>query len=360
MFPNYLIFLNRWSIEKPKLDNARRLGGIYFIDPEDMEFKKIIKNARRKLETPMAPAMPCKTCKKSKHGETRSKTYDFKSKFACILEASESTRMRMEESLPKYHEDHIAGKGTIHFSITIWYTNLFLCLKPWRFPHQKQQWINNGRNWKRFRCGTKQSQKQIRGDRWSKDEGRKSVFCLTDGHLSFEECRSGGKAPKIQRSSCTPRWHCKRRFGVLCSIHRTRIISITNDGSKSHGYHFQIARVRRTSSGRSICLYSGQNGRCTDVTETSIVRMSRHLDLSTTTQKWPKSWSSTEDPVVLLERNLYGHPLAGLLWDRQIEKILLKYGCEKVFNWECFFVHREKGLFLSVYVDDIKLAGKKI
>ena len=31
--------------------------------------------------------------------------------FACILEASESTRMRMEESLPKYHEDHIAGKG---------------------------------------------------------------------------------------------------------------------------------------------------------------------------------------------------------------------------------------------------------
>ena len=29
--------------------------------------------------------------------------------------------------------------------------------------------------------------------------------------------------------------------------------------------------------------------------------------------KWPKSWSSMEDPVVPLERNLYGHPLAGLL-----------------------------------------------
>ena len=28
--------------------------------------------------------------------------------------------------------------------------------------------------------------------------------------------------------------------------------------------------------------------------------------------KWPKSWSSMEDPVVLLERNLYGPPLAGL------------------------------------------------
>ena len=28
--------------------------------------------------------------------------------------------------------------------------------------------------------------------------------------------------------------------------------------------------------------------------------------------KWPKSWSSMEDPVVPLERNLYGNPLAGL------------------------------------------------
>ena len=57
-----------WAIEKPKLDNARRLWGICFIDPEDMEFKETIKNAIRKLETPVVPAMPCKTCKKNKHG----------------------------------------------------------------------------------------------------------------------------------------------------------------------------------------------------------------------------------------------------------------------------------------------------
>ena len=75
--------------------------------------------------------------------------------------------------------------------------------------------------------------------------------------------------------------------------------------------------------------------------------------------KWPKSWSIMEDTVVPLERNLYGHPLAGLLWERQLEKILLEYGREKVSNWECSFVHREKGLLFSVYVDDIKLAGKK-
>ena len=81
------------------------------------------------------------------------------------------------------------------------------------------------------------------------------------------------------------------------------------------------------------------------------IRLPRH--------KWPKSWSSMEDPVVLFERNLYCHPLAGLLWEKQFERILLKHGWEKIPNWECLFVHREKGLFLSVYVDDIKLAGKK-
>ena len=34
-----------------------------------------------------------------------------KTKLACILEADESTRMRVGNSVPNYHEDHIAGKG---------------------------------------------------------------------------------------------------------------------------------------------------------------------------------------------------------------------------------------------------------
>ena len=32
-----------WAIEKPKLDNARKLRGIYFINPADEEFKDILK-----------------------------------------------------------------------------------------------------------------------------------------------------------------------------------------------------------------------------------------------------------------------------------------------------------------------------
>ena len=45
-----------------------------------------------------------------------------------------------------------------------------------------------------------------------------------------------------------------------------------------------------------------QKSECPDIW----IRLPRH--------KWPKSWSSIEDPVVPLERNLYGHVLCVLLW----------------------------------------------
>ena len=107
----------KWSHEQLHLENARILRGIYFIDPEDKEFKETIKNARKKLETSVAPAMPCKIMKNCGSGSDK-----YTTKLACILEANESTRMRMGNSKPHYHEDHFAGKGEIHYSIIIWFT----------------------------------------------------------------------------------------------------------------------------------------------------------------------------------------------------------------------------------------------
>ena len=82
------------------------------------------------------------------------------------------------------------------------------------------------------------------------------------------------------------------------------------------------------------------------------IRLPRH--------KWPKSWSSVEDPVVPLEKNLFGHPLAGTILGKATWENLFAARLRKGFQlgmpvrtpWK-------KGFFLSVYVDDIKLAGKK-
>ena len=63
-------------------------------------------------------------------------------------------------------------KGTTQYNITIWCANLFLCLRQWRYPQQKQQWIKNGRNLKRFRRGT--LQKSEVNQRWSTKQGRRA------------------------------------------------------------------------------------------------------------------------------------------------------------------------------------------
>ena len=52
---------------------------------------------------------PCKIMKKHCGSGASNK---IKTRLACILEASESTRLRLGESLPNHHEDHIAGKGS--------------------------------------------------------------------------------------------------------------------------------------------------------------------------------------------------------------------------------------------------------
>ena len=112
----------KWSNEKFHLENARKLRGIYFIDPQ--------RNHQECSETSVAPAMPCKIMKKNcgSGGSDKNKT-----KLACILEANEcdeSTRLRMGNSIPhQFTKTILQEKVRIHYSITTWFTNLFLCLK---------------------------------------------------------------------------------------------------------------------------------------------------------------------------------------------------------------------------------------
>ena len=118
----------KWAIEKPRLHNAGKLRGICLVDPAGEELKDIMKNARRKLEVPMPAAMPCKT-RREKYRETCSVEKKCKTKFASVVEADESTRKRMEGSLHKDHEDHIAGKGMNSLSRYNLVHKFFPCLK---------------------------------------------------------------------------------------------------------------------------------------------------------------------------------------------------------------------------------------
>ena len=140
----------KWSEEKFHLENARKLRGIYFIDPEDTEFKETIKNARKKLETSVAPAMPCKILKNCGSGASNK----IKTKLACILEADESTRMRMGNSIPDHHQDHLAGKAEnslLHYKLVHKFIPMPQAMK---ILAAKATVDKECENWIKFRRGT--------------------------------------------------------------------------------------------------------------------------------------------------------------------------------------------------------------
>ena len=233
----------------------------------------------------MAPAMLCKTCKKNKHGETRSKTNDFKSKLACILEASESTRMRMEEPLPKYHEDHIAGKRNSSFQ----HDNLVHKFVPMpqamKIPAAKAA---VDKEWEKMEKIPAWNLTKVRSEKEVIDEARtKGAKVHFASLMDICHLKNAELETKHQKY--------KGRVVLRCDILKDDSGSyavFTEQGSsasqmtaaKSHGYYIKTVRMFRTSSWRSICFYAGKNGGCSKIIENSQIGMSRHLDSSTTTQ----------------------------------------------------------------------------
>ena len=345
----------KWSEEKIHLDNARKLRGIYFIDPEDKEFKETIKNARKKLETSVAPAMPCKIMKNcGSGGSDKNKT-----KLACILEANESTRMRMGNSEPPNHEDHIAGKGENslqHYNLVHKFIPMPQAMK---IPAAKAA---VDKEWEKL--------EKISAWNLTKVKSKKQVI---------DEARTSGAT--VHFASLMDICHLKNaELKAKHQKYKGRVVlrgDIVKDNSGSYAVFteqgFSASQMTAAKIMDIISRLPGCDGQAADAVSayTQVKMEDAHkllkipksecpdIWIRLPRHKWPKSWSSMEDPVVPLERNPYGHPLAGLLWERQFEKVLLKHGWEKIPNWECLFVHREKGLFQSVYVDDIKLAGKK-
>ena len=145
---------SKWAIEKTKLINARRLRGIYFIDPKDEEFKDIMKNARRKLEIPMPAAMPCKTpmCQSSR--ETCRSVGKHKTKHACIVEAHESMRIRLEGVLCRYHEDHIAAKDMNSLNHHNLVRKFIPMPRAMKIPAAQAAVDKEWENWRKFLRGT--------------------------------------------------------------------------------------------------------------------------------------------------------------------------------------------------------------
>ena len=125
-------------------------------------------NQSRSKRVGMPAAMPCKIPIKSS-GETYRNIGKRKTKYACVVDADESPRPRLEGAVHKHHKIISLKKIWILWIITILITNSFLCLKLWKFLRQKQQWTRNGKNWRKSRrCSWRKSETR---KRWSMARG---------------------------------------------------------------------------------------------------------------------------------------------------------------------------------------------
>ena len=333
----------KWSDEKLHLENARKLRWIYFIDPEDKEFKETIENARKKLETSIAPAVPCKIMKKNCGSGGSNK---IKTRLACIL-----------LSLPNHQEDHVAGKGNNslqHYNLVHEFIPMPQALK---IPEEKaavdKEWekLEKIPAWKLPKV---RSKKEVIDEAWTKGAKVHFASLMEICHLKRTELEAEHQKYKgriVLRGDIVK--DDSGSYAVFTeqgsSVSQMTAAEVMDISSRLPGCSGQAADAVsaytqvKMEDAHKLLKFPNRNVQTFGFVYHDTNGLS-HGPVSKT-----QSFVMSEICMVILWQDYYGKGIS--------EKILLKHVWKKVSTWECLFVHRQKGLFLSVHVDDIKLAG---
>ena len=132
---------------------------------------------------------------------------------------------------------------------------------------------------------------------------------------------------------------------------RTRRVCLSNQRSKKSRQHMSSSQNDAVSAYTQVNIKDASKLLKLPTKECSFVwtRLSRN--------RRPADCDNISDPAFSLNRNFYGHQLADLLWESNIEELFIQ---ENVRNMVSVFPFIEQvKLFLSVYVDDIKMIGCK-
>ena len=120
---------HKWAIEKPKLDNARRLRGIYYIDLRTRSSKKP-SGMQEKIGSTSCSCYALQDVRKVKTKERSVARPVSSNQILRVSWKPVNTQECVWKNLYRNIMRTMSQeKGTIHYSITTWYTHLFLCLK---------------------------------------------------------------------------------------------------------------------------------------------------------------------------------------------------------------------------------------
>ena len=112
----------------------------------------------------MPAALPCKT-RINGRGETCRRIGKHKTKYACVVDADESMRIRLEEKPQRYHEYHIAAIG-INSRCRYYLVHKFVPMpQALKIPDAKAAEENMGKTLENTSMAADKGQKQERSDR---------------------------------------------------------------------------------------------------------------------------------------------------------------------------------------------------
>ena len=182
-----------WAKEDPKLDNVRKLRGIYFLDPDDREYSEILKNAVANWQDLWLPRCHSEGGAKQHPNITdvmqnNGNEKEFKTTCDCAVESFESTRHRAESLQSRNHEDHTAGKGftsMTHYNLVHMFIPMPQAMKISDAKSCRGQGMEELETIPAWELEKVKSKKE--GYSGCTKRQKESPLCYTDGHTSPQE-----------------------------------------------------------------------------------------------------------------------------------------------------------------------------
>ena len=214
------------------------------------------------------------------------KNDDHKSKFACIFEAEESKRTRMEGIVPRIHEDHIAGRG----SHSLQHYNLARKLTPMpqamKIPEAKaaahKEWEKREKIWT-------WNLTKVRNKSHVIDEARKKDVKV---HFASLMGLCHHKNAELEKKHQKYKGRVVLRGDIVNDDSGSGAVFTEQGPSASQMTAAKVMDIISRLSGCAGQAADAVSGKtrvkmehaCTNIVENCKVRMSRHLDSFTTTQ----------------------------------------------------------------------------
>ena len=327
--------IEEWKIEGPKREAARAARGIFKITDTEEKYNAIMTEAKAKYAVPDAPAMPV------------------------ILQANSSVRKHSKKNKNHRtkHFEKIAPVGTVSENYYALVHTPVDMKKAMQIPDAKK-------------AVDKEWQKLIDKTAWDYDSVRPKADVIAESKRLKKKAHFGSLMDLCHEK------HSELK--LLIKLFKGRVV-FRGDQTRDEDGFFAVFSEQGASASHiaaakfldAIARCPGCDGEDSDAigAYTQVVLKEAHIILGGTEDNYietwislprdrrPKHWDNIEKPVCKLRLNLYGHPMAGLIWEKWCDKAITDSGFNKIAGWECLYVNPVKQLFLSVYVDDFKMSG---